>query len=211
MVPVADESPGQRELARAEDLRLVGLALKGQDHAYEQLVARYTPMVVGYLYSRVPNASDAEDLAQETFFAAYRHLGRLRNPQSFGSWLMTIARAKLIDHFRKESRQVPIVQTEPDAEDWVPDPVEMAPSPVLDPSRLAMLSQTKGIVLHEMEIMSEKYRSILHWRLIGNESAAEIAARMNLRESTVRMRLFRGLKLLRKALRKYGITAFPER
>jgi len=53
--------------------------------------------------------------------------------------------------------------------------------------------------------LGEKYRDILSLRLLGEESTDDIAARLGLKESAVRMRLLRGLRKLRKALRKYDM------
>jgi len=206
VVPRIDP-PSNESLDCCDDAGLVRIAVEGSDQAYEILVRRYTPMVIGFLYARTGNCQDTEDIAQESFFAAYRHLGKLRTADCFGSWLMTIARSKLVDHRRRQSRQPAILET--NADDLLADPLDNAPAHSPDPLHLASLSQVKSLVLSEMECMGEKYRSVLYWRLLGEESTAEIAIRLRMRENTVRMRLFRGLKILRKALKKHGITSIP--
>lgn len=199
------DQPPERPLNLMEDAHLVQSALKGRDQAYEALVDRYTPVVVGFLYSRLGNVQDTEDVAQETFFSAYRHLGRLHKADSFGAWLMTIARGKMIDFCRKQTRQPRLLELNLSSAGAVPDPLEAAPSRDASPRDQATFSETQMVVLREIEKMGEKYRMLLYCRLIGEESVAEIALRLGIKENAIRMRLFRGMKLLRKSLKKYGI------
>ena len=192
-------------LAGLMDPELVRRTLAGESLAFEILVDRYTPMVVGFLYGKTRCESDAEDIAQEVFLTAYRGLANLRDSDRVGPWLMRIVRSRLIDHYRRVSRR-PQVVSDP-CRDVSPEGgllSQMAePSP--HPGQLAAAAQTRQIVLQEIAGMKEKYRDILYLRLLGEESSDAIARRLGLRESAVRMRLFRGMRLLRKSLKKHGL------
>jgi RNA polymerase sigma-70 factor (ECF subfamily) len=57
-----------------------------------------------YLFSRVQNIHDAEDLTSQTFITAYENLSKLKNPKIFTAWVFTIARNKTYDFFRRSQR-----------------------------------------------------------------------------------------------------------
>jgi RNA polymerase sigma-70 factor (ECF subfamily) len=57
-----------------------------------------------YLYSRVHNVADAEDLTSQTFMTVFENHSRLRDPLKYTSWVFTIARNKAFDYFRKTRR-----------------------------------------------------------------------------------------------------------
>ena len=59
--------------------------------------------------------------------------------------------------------------------------------------------------MREIARMNDKYRTVLYLRLLGEETVDEIARRVGLRTDSVRMRLFRGMRRIRKALKKQGI------
>jgi RNA polymerase sigma-70 factor (ECF subfamily) len=72
-----------------------------------QLLALYDralPQVYGYLRARVPDAAVAEDLTAETFLAAVQAVKARSVPQLSIAWLVTVARNKLVDHWRREAR-----------------------------------------------------------------------------------------------------------
>jgi len=70
---------------------LVERAQTGDSEAFGELVRRYKASVHGYLVGRVRDFACAEDLAQETFVAAFVGLGKLRDRKKFGAWLFGIA------------------------------------------------------------------------------------------------------------------------
>lgn len=63
----------------------------GDREAFGRLVARYQGMVHAVAYSHTGDAALSEDIAQETFLAAWQRLDRLRSPERFGPWLAGIA------------------------------------------------------------------------------------------------------------------------
>lgn len=71
-----------------------------QDASFSELYQQYLNSIYTYIYSRVQNTADAEDLCSQTFMTALETRHRLRDPNSFKPWLFTIARDKVNDHFR---------------------------------------------------------------------------------------------------------------
>ena len=72
------------------DEKLVSQTLAGDRDAFGVLVHKYQEMVYTYAFQKVRNEADAQDITQEIFLQAYRHLCQLRQPHLFRSWLYTI-------------------------------------------------------------------------------------------------------------------------
>ncbi len=171
------------------------------------LMERYSPMVLSYLCGKTRSDHDREDLLQEIFLLAYSRLGTLRRPDRFGPWLMRIARNRHLDFQLKESSRQRMDGVGGTLNAVNGDSVRsclMAPSGPVDK---ASAEQTRDLVQGAIGQMGVTYRAVLYMRLIGEESPREIARRLGLKESTVRMRLFRGLKKLRRLLEKQGVTS----
>lgn len=83
---------------------LVRQALAGAAPAYEALVRRWSPRVMGVCHARVGRAAAAEDLAQETLFRGLKALPTLADPEKFGPWLCGIATRTCLDWLKKSER-----------------------------------------------------------------------------------------------------------
>lgn len=89
------------------DQSLVSAYRGGEERAAAELVGRHADALGRFLYSSGADGAEVEDLAQETFFRAFRRLESWRGQASFRSWLLTIASNLLRDHFRsRKGRQV---------------------------------------------------------------------------------------------------------
>lgn len=78
---------------------------RGETDLYLQVVRRYELMLRSYLNGQLYNITEADDLAQEVFIAAWRNLGSFRRGEDFGVWLRGIARHRLLTHFRSQQRR----------------------------------------------------------------------------------------------------------
>jgi RNA polymerase sigma-70 factor, ECF subfamily len=86
------------------DKTLIEAVLAGDKKAYEKLYDRYAPLIRAVCYDYTGNLADAQDLAQEVFMRAYEKLDRLRKRDSFGKWLVGIARHRCQEWRRKKLR-----------------------------------------------------------------------------------------------------------
>jgi RNA polymerase sigma-70 factor, ECF subfamily len=89
-----------------------------------QLLALYDralPQVYGYLVRRVGDAAVAEDLTGETFLAAVRAVRENKVPDLTIAWLVTVARNKLVDHWRRVAREERKLRLATDPDDAVVD------------------------------------------------------------------------------------------
>jgi RNA polymerase sigma-70 factor (ECF subfamily) len=79
-------------------------ALRANPDAFLALVRAYGSMLRAFLGSQMFHLDDVDDVAQETFIAAYRSLNKFRPGEEFGAWLRGIARNKLLRYFEQTSR-----------------------------------------------------------------------------------------------------------
>lgn len=84
-----------------------------------ELYDRALPDVYGYLASRCGSAAVAEDLTSETFLAAVDAVRRGAVPDLTVAWLIGVARHKLVDHWRRQGRELDAAAPEVEAvDDW---------------------------------------------------------------------------------------------
>lgn len=79
--------------------------LRGNADAFLVIVHAYRPSLRAYLSAQLYHLDEVDDLAQETFIAAYRSLPAYQRDQDFGAWLRGIARHKLLKHFERTGRR----------------------------------------------------------------------------------------------------------
>jgi RNA polymerase sigma-70 factor (ECF subfamily) len=79
---------------------------RGDEAAWNDLVARHTRKVFGLCYRFTGRVDEAEDLTQEVFVKVYQTLTRYREADGpFGGWLMAVARNHAIDHYRRRKQE----------------------------------------------------------------------------------------------------------
>ncbi|MEI8015776.1 MAG: sigma-70 family RNA polymerase sigma factor [Nitrospira sp.] len=83
-----------------DEAKLIARSLRQDPDAFGQLVERYATVIVNLAYRMVGDRTEAEDLAQETFVAAFKALPRFRADSKFSTWLYRIAANKCKDWLR---------------------------------------------------------------------------------------------------------------
>jgi RNA polymerase sigma-70 factor (ECF subfamily) len=79
--------------------------LRGETQEFSRLVHEFGLPVRAFIHARIRHAADAEDVAQETFIAAFRGLAKFDTSQSFEAWIIGIARHRVLGHFRSIDRR----------------------------------------------------------------------------------------------------------
>ena len=92
--------PASRLRRRDSAQRVVERARAGDTRAFAELVDRYAKAVLSLCYASLLNPTDAEDVTQEVFLAAWRGLPRFRQEASFATWLFALARNACVDFAR---------------------------------------------------------------------------------------------------------------
>ena len=169
------------------DARLVELSLQGNRAAFEQVVARYQSLICGISYSACGDVGRSEDLAQETFLAAWKDIAALKEPGKLKSWLCGIARNLINNSCRRELRS-PTGQAEPLQPEH--------PSEDASPDELAMSREEESLVWRALETIPPDYREpmVLFYR--EGQSTQAVAEALDLSDEVVRQRLSRGRVML---------------
>ena len=168
------------EPSGSSDARLVEAARHGDQAAYGELVLRYEQRLTRVIYRFVHNMETAEDLTQETFLKVYDRLGQFDSSRRFGPWLFRIGVNLTLDYLRRKKRRGRWSLFTDRWKEKVPDP------PVADPRKTLDLQQEVQKVL---QMIPEKYRTVLTLRDLENFSTSEIAAVLHRKEATIRWRL----------------------
>lgn len=87
------------------DSRCMRSIATGDREAFTDLVERWQTRLINFFYRSTGNRADAEDLAQETFIELYRYAHRYEARGTFDAFIFTLARRRMIDSFRKQSRR----------------------------------------------------------------------------------------------------------
>ena len=87
------------------DAELVARTMAGDRDAFGQIVARHQTLICSLAYNATGSLTQSEDLAQETFLAAWRELRQLREPAKLRAWLCGIARNTIHNRCRRLKRE----------------------------------------------------------------------------------------------------------
>ncbi len=180
------------------DAQLVEWTLAGDRAAFATIIKRYQSLVCSITYSATGSLSLSEDLAQETFLAAWRQLSELREPTRLRSWLCGITRFLVGKEYRRQGRE-PVHAAE--SLDAIEEPHSLEASPALQ----AMSREEETILWRALERIPDTYREPLILFYREEKSIERVAAELELSEDAVKQRLSRGRKLLHEE-----VVAFVE-
>lgn len=175
---------------------LVRAAAKGRTEAFEELVRLHEKKVYALTLRMCGNPEDARDAAQEAFLSAWRGLPSFRGEAGFSTWLYRLASNAAIDQLRRNRRQREedsLDAGEMDAPDQSPGPQEAAEG-----------SELQRAVADGLASLSEDHRRILLLREYQALSYDEIAQTLDMDLGTVKSRISRARRALRKILLESG-------
>lgn len=167
------------------DATLLAQARLGRTDAFEALVLRHQGLVCAITFSMLGDRDLSEDVAQETFIAAWRARDEVREPDRFRGWLCTTARNLALKARRRLGRTAEL----PDR--------ELADDHVGPEDGLAA-RESEAIVWRALEAVPAAYREplVLYYR--EGRSAAQVAEQLGLTVAAVEQRLSRGRRYLKQ-------------
>jgi RNA polymerase sigma factor (sigma-70 family) len=171
------------------DAELVHASLTGNRDAFGQIVARYQSLVCALAFSATGSLSQSEDLAQETFVAAWKQLADLREPEKLRSWLCRIARNLTYDALRQQGR-------EPSHRAEALEKISETHSPEPLPTEQTISNEEQAILWRSLAKIPELYREPLVLFYREHQSVEAVAKNLELTEDAVKQRLSRGRKML---------------
>jgi RNA polymerase sigma-70 factor (ECF subfamily) len=205
----------QQHHSDTDETGLIARAIRRDEAAIRTLIQRHNRRLYRLARGVVGNDSEAEDVLQDAYLKAFRHLDSFRGESSLSTWLSRIVinegRARL-------RRRRPTVTLEAlEMQHTTDGHVIQFPSPQAqdhsDPESAMARAQIQHLMEQAIDDLPEAFRTVLIARIIEEMSTEETANLLGLRPETVKTRLFRARKLLREDLeRQIGpmITgAFP--
>ncbi len=148
------------------------------------LYERYLPPVYRYIYRRLGNAREAEDITAQVFMDALESLAARRYPPNtcFAAWLFTIARRRLVDSYRRPGQ-------------WQLD--EELPAGPFEPFTAIENQQDQHRLAQLMDRLDEEKRELIRLRFGAGLSFASIAELDGRSVPAVKMGIYRALEWLR--------------
>ncbi len=161
----------------------------GSVPAFEEIVRRHQSLVCAIAYTVCGDLGHSEDVAQETFWAAWRERASLSDPARLRGWLCGIAR-NLGKNVKCRADRV--------AQDAVSLDVASEPSSDIPNPAAAAVSREEGALIWQtLDEIPESYREPLILFYREEQSIAKVAIALDLSEDTVKQRLTRGRGMLR--------------
>ena len=177
------------------DDALIAAAQRGDQAAFAEVVRRYQRAVYRVAYALTRNATDADDLAQETFVRAWGAIGRFEIGQPLYPWLARIGTNLAYSLFRSRKRR-PETPLEPLLEAGRQWGVED------DPAEHAARSERDERLRACFEALAPEHQAVLALRAIKDLSYDEIAQALNVPVGTVMSRLSRARADLKRRMQE---------
>lgn len=191
-----------RAQQRTEDDELIRAAQKGERAAFDALVRRYDQSVLRLALHMLGNEQDAQDVHQEAFIKAYRHLGNFRFECSFYTWLYRIVTNLCLDQLRrrKSRREDPATVIDSSGEEMdlmanISDERAMA-NPGRELDRKLMGEQ----IAAALDKLTPRERTVFELKHYQGLKLRTIGEMLSTTEETAKNTLFRATRKLRASL-----------
>lgn len=192
------------DTSREDDFALIKIVLAGDRRGFETLVRKHERRVFRIAMAVLGNTEDAEDVMQEAFIKAYRHLDRFRGESKFTTWLTTIAVNESIQKLQARKPSVPLAESFEMNTEKIPGRFEPWTS---NPEKLYGKQEIRELVERAIKSLAPIYRETLVLRDIEELSAEEAAGVLGITVPALKSRLLRARLMLRECL----AASFEER
>ena len=191
-----------------EDVQVVAMLVRrciaGDAVAWEEIVRTYNRRIYNICYRFAGSGDDAEDLTQEVFIKMYRTLTSYDHTKgAFATWVTTITRNLLVDHFRKgkQQRLTDSIDATSEHEDAVPLSEQIQDQSA--PPDAHVRSREVGETVHAaLGKLSPELREAVILRDLQDMDYREIATVLKVPEGTVKSRINRGRAELARLLQR---------
>jgi RNA polymerase sigma-70 factor (ECF subfamily) len=181
-------------MTRDQELEL--LAKARQDlHAFNQLYDHYLPKIFSYCWNRLGSRELCEDVTSEVFVVAVEKLPGLKLAENatFGSFLYSIAHNKIVDYYRRHSRDF---SHKLDLNNLLSEEGQQEAE-----SRI-LKQQLQLMVIAVLSGLNERYQAVITYRFYSELTPEETAAAMNVKAANVNVVLHRALQAFKKQWQK---------
>jgi RNA polymerase sigma-70 factor, ECF subfamily len=173
---------------------------RGDEAALAAFCATYLDSVFGFIYYRVGGDRQvAEDIAQETFLAAFEALERYDGRANLSTWLCGIARHKVGDHYRRRQRleQARLA-------------LERLPDLAAEPTDRLERDELRQRVLATLRSLPAHYQEVLTLKYLDRLSGRQLAHHLGLSEDAAESLVGRARGAFRRAFRQQDVGVTKE-
>ena len=184
---------------------LVRRCVAGDSAAWQEIVQQYHRRIYNICYRFSGSPDDASDLTQEVFIKIYRTLGTFDGSRAaFMTWVTTVTRNLLVDHFRKGKydRVTESLEAAPGGQEDGLTLVEQLQDQSISPERRVQRLQVQKVVHEALQKLSPELREALILRDLQDIDYKEIAQVLKIPEGTVKSRINRGRTELARLLQR---------
>lgn len=178
-------------------------ALRAGDRAeFARMVEAHHDLIYRLALKMLNNQQDAEDVLQETFVKAYRHIGDFDGRSSLSTWLYRIATNEALMHLRRSKATVISMDEPVENEEGEQEPLQIVDWCCL-PEEELMSSETRRHLDEAIQRLPASLRTVFVLRDIQGLSTQETGDVLNLSETAVKTRLSRARLRMRQDLSVY--------
>ena len=187
---------------KLSDASLISLYLDGSEESLERLIKRHQQRIFNFIFSKVLDRENAEDIFQDTFIKVVKTLknGVYNEEGKFLPWVMRIAHNLIIDHFRRSNR-IPSLETKEDF-----DIFQMIGDGSLNVESLLVNDQIVADLQRLVQELPEDQKEVLQMRLYRDMSFKEIAEQTKVSINTALGRMRYAIINLRKLIEENNIN-----
>ncbi len=204
-VEIPLERTPQQIAEQEATLKLVKQCMAGEQMAWSQLVASQHRRIYGICYRFTNSASDAEDLTQDVFIKVYKNLNSFDLQKgSFQTWMTTLARNLLVDHFRRTrlDRASDSLDASLGSEDDGPTLGDRLVDTGISQDKHVAGLELKATIQEALKQLSPELREAVILRDLEDMDYKEIAQVLRIPEGTVKSRISRGRGELARLLQR---------
>jgi RNA polymerase sigma-70 factor (TIGR02943 family) len=183
-----------------------GSAIEELDSEPRVWIDNYGDYLLRFAHSRVGNLETAEDLAQETFLAAWNSRRAFKGHSSLKTWLTGILKYKILDHYRRNAaettfRDMLLKNEDGDGDvQWILDDSLFPAAWQASPETVYDRKKLYAAFLKCSDTLPSRMMEAFMFAEVDGLSGREISARLNVSEANVRTLVYRSKKLLRACL-----------
>ena len=179
-------------MTRDNDAMLVEACLRGDRHAFDELVDRYEGPLFCAAYRITGSVEDAMDATQNAFVNAYEKLHTFDPSYRFFSWIYRIAVNQSLNLVDRRREQAPINEEQPAAD--------------RNPAEAFDSTEVRGQIKAALLELEPSHRTVIVLKHLEGFSYREIGELLDIPEKTVKSRLFSARQRLRAILTERGLS-----
>ncbi len=173
-------------------------ARDGNEAAFGELMQVWYKKIYNFSYRFFNESSAAEEATQNTFVQVYRKLNQLQKPETFGSWIYTIAHNECYNEGRKKTRIL-------DIKDRWKSQLRVEQTFERTTERTLEQADKKAMVQQLLQAIPDNQRVVIVMKEYEGLTFREISEILEISENTAKARMYYGLKAMRKLLQEANI------